>query len=448
MDRKVERIDKTLPIQPRRINVAAYCRVSSGKDAMLHSLSAQVSYYTELINSNPKWNYCGIYADEALTGTKDSRENFQTLLADCRKGKINMVITKSISRFARNTLTLLNTVRELKALGIDVYFEEQNIHTLSGEGELMLTILASYAQEESRSASENQKWRIRKSYERGEVLQWRHLYGYNITKDKVEINREQAEVVKEIFQRAINGESFSSICRDLNERKIYSTFGKKWTAHRITVILSCEKYIGDALLQKYYVNNHIEKKALKNTGQLPMFYAEGTHEPIIDKETYEKAQRVLALAKESHGNPRPPKHHIFTGKIQCGNCGENFKRITTKGKIYWSCRNYQEKGKAACNLKQIPEEILKSITADVLGLDYFDEAVFSKEIRQIIIPRDKHIVYVFTDGHREERTWNYPSRSASWTSEMKEKARQKTLQQRRNTNGSNSPFRNSNTPNH
>jgi DNA invertase Pin-like site-specific DNA recombinase len=156
---------------------------------MLHSLSAQVSYYAEMIQNHPGWNYCGVYADEGLTGTKDDRKNFQRLLADCRAGKIDMVITKSISRFARNTLTLLNTIREFKELKIDVYFEEQNIHTLSGEGELMLTILASYAQEESRSASENQKWRIRKSYEKGEVLQWRHLFGYNISKDRIEIIR-------------------------------------------------------------------------------------------------------------------------------------------------------------------------------------------------------------------------------------------------------------------
>ena len=169
---------------------------------MLHSRSAQISYYSSLIQNHPGWSYCGVYADEALTGTRDDRENFQRLLKDCRDGKIDMVITKSISRFARNTVTLLETVRELKSLGIDVYFEEQNIHTMSSDGELMLTILASYAQEESRSASENQKWRIRKSYEKGEVLQWRHLFGYNITKDKIEINPEQADAVRNALQTA------------------------------------------------------------------------------------------------------------------------------------------------------------------------------------------------------------------------------------------------------
>ena len=152
---------------PKLKRVAAYERVSCGKDAMLHSLSAQVSYYSDLIQNHSGWQYVGVYADEALTGTRDNRENFQRLLVDCRAGKIDMVITKSISRFARNTITLLETVRELKTMGVDVFFEEQNIHSLSADGELMLTILASYAQEESLSVSENQKWRVRHNFENG-----------------------------------------------------------------------------------------------------------------------------------------------------------------------------------------------------------------------------------------------------------------------------------------
>ena len=160
MDRVIKRVDFPKVMQPQFMKVCAYTRVSSGKDAMLHSLSAQISHYSELIQSHTGWVYCGVYSDEALTGTKSERDGFQQMLADCRAGKIDMVITKSISRFARNTVTLLETVRKLKSLGIDVFFEEQNIHTMSADGELMLTILASYAQEESLSTSENQKWRM------------------------------------------------------------------------------------------------------------------------------------------------------------------------------------------------------------------------------------------------------------------------------------------------
>ena len=165
MARIVERVNFNTPKIKKLKRVAAYARVSSGKDAMLHSLSAQIDYYRNLIFSNPEWRFCGVYADEAMTGTKDNRENFQKMLAECRARNLDLIITKSISRFARNTVTLLETVRELKDLDIDVYFEEQQIHSLSSDGELMLSILASYAQEESLSASENQKWRIRRDFE-------------------------------------------------------------------------------------------------------------------------------------------------------------------------------------------------------------------------------------------------------------------------------------------
>lgn len=435
MKRTVETVSFPLPTQPKMIKVAAYARVSSGKDAMLHSLSAQVSYYSDMIQNHPGWLYCGVYADEALTGTKDSRENFQRLIADCRSGKVDLVITKSISRFARNTVTLLETVRELKSLGIDVFFEEQNIYTSSCEGEVMLTILASYAQEESLSASENQKWRIRKSYEQGEVLQWRHLFGYDITKDSVTINHTQAEIVKEIFDRAISGESFGSISRDLNKRGIKTAFGNKWHQSRIRDILSCEKYIGDAVLQKKYVNNHIEKKLVKNNGELPMYYAEGTHEPIIDRDTFERAQDILRYWDRKTQGHSPHKHYPFSGKIVCGSCGLSYKHITTNGRHYWNCRTFQEKGKAFCHAKQIPEKILETVTAEVLGLDAFDGEIFLSEIDHIEVPGANQIIYMFKDGRITERTWKDPSRRDSWTPEMKEAARQRALKQRRTKDG-------------
>ena len=198
---------KAVPSLETKKNVAAYARVSSGKDAMLHSLSAQVSYYSVLIQSHNDWEYVGVYADEALTGTKDTRDNFQRLIADCKAGKIDLIITKSISRFARNTVTLLKTVRELKELGIGVYFEEQNINTLSADGELMITILASYAQEESLSASENVKWRIHRDYEQGILpLSVQNIYGYQRTADGgLEIVPDEAEVIKSIYELYLEG---------------------------------------------------------------------------------------------------------------------------------------------------------------------------------------------------------------------------------------------------
>ena len=203
MPKKVTKVSQ-IPKLQRKKQVAAYTRVSSGKDAMLHSLSAQVSYYNDLIQKEDGWEFVGVYSDEAITGTKEGRADFQRMLADCRNGKIDMIITKSISRFARNTVTLLETVRMLKALGVDVFFEEQNIHTMSADGELMLTILASYAQEESRSASENQKWRIKKNFESG--MPWcGRMLGYRIKDGQYYIIEDEAEVVRRIYRDYLAG---------------------------------------------------------------------------------------------------------------------------------------------------------------------------------------------------------------------------------------------------
>lgn len=212
---------------------AAYARVSSGKDAMLHSLSAQVSYYNQLIQSNPEWLFCGVYADEALTGTKENRAEFQKLLNRCRRGEIDLILTKSISRFARNTVTLLETVRELKTLGVDVYFEEQRIHSMSSDGELMLSILASYAQEESYSASENKKWQMRKDFEQGKVGSMRML-GYRRTKSgKLEIVPEEAEIVRMIFLYYLSGMGKLAIAKKLNEQQICTVRGCAWTTEDV-----------------------------------------------------------------------------------------------------------------------------------------------------------------------------------------------------------------------
>ena len=263
MERVVEQV--VFPEKfPRMQNVVAYARVSSGKDAMLHSLSAQVSYYSRMIQHHPVWKYCGVYADEAITGTKDSREQFQKLLERCRNGEIDLILTKSVSRFARNTITLLETVRELKLLGVDVYFEEQNIHSLSSDGELMLTILASYALEESFSSSESRKWQIRKDFSNGKIGSITIL-GYRRNADGIlEIEPKEAELVRMIFSDYISGMGQQRIANKINEMGIPTRQGNLWTNPRIREILTNEKYIGNLMLQKYYRNNHIEKKKTRN----------------------------------------------------------------------------------------------------------------------------------------------------------------------------------------
>lgn len=407
-------------LKPKR--VAAYARVSTGKDAMLHSLSAQISYYTKLIQNHRDWELVGVYADEALTGTKADREKFQKLLTDCRNGMVDMIITKSISRFARNTVTLLETVRELKNLGVDVYFEEQNIHSSSADGELMLTILASYAQEESLSASENQKWRVRQSFQNGKIMNVRSLFGYKVKGDMLEVDPETAPVVREVYRRAIDGESFSSIARDLNARGITGVYGGRWQTGRIAHLLENEKYCGNALLQKRYRNNHIEKKEKTNKGELTQYYAVDTHEAIIDEATFDAAQEILQRYKAQKAMQTPCEEGAFTGKIVCGICGKKYKRITSNGKKSWCCYTYRDFGKSACPSKQIPEEELYRISTEVT--DDFDK------ITAVTADEDNTLIFYLADGKTAVKQWQPRSRRNSWTPEMKENARNKALERR------------------
>lgn len=423
------------PQLQRKKRVAAYARVSSGKDAMLHSLSAQVSYYNDLIQKEDGWEFVGVYSDEAITGTKEDRAGFQQMLEDCHNGKIDMVLTKSISRFARNTVTLLETVRMLKALGVDVFFEEQNIHTVSADGELMLTILASYAQEESLSASENQKWRIRKGFERGEMMGLRFLYGYTIKKGVVSINPAQAEIVREIFRRFNEGETMGSIAADLNERGIKRIRGGLWSQQRIRDVVTNEKYLGNALLQKTFVNNHLEKKQVKNRGELPQYYAEGTHEAIIDEATFAVAQERAALMLQAADKRPRPTRSAFTGKIRCAKCGKNYKRGKHGDRVFWNCSTYLTKGAAVCRCSQIPEPLLYQMATEVLGLDEFDPEVFENRIT-VIEARDNNIlVFCFADGTPCVKRWQHRSRAESWTPEMKNAARKRATEQERPQRG-------------
>lgn len=423
MDRVVKLVAYPPKLEKAK-RVAAYARVSCGKDAMLNSLSQQVSYYSDFIQRHVGWEYAGVYADEAKTGTKADRDNFQLLLNECRAGRIDTIVTKSISRFARNTVTLLETVRELRLLNVDVFFQEQNIHSISGEGELMLSILASFAQEESRSVSENQKWRIRHAFEKGELMNWRFMFGYTISHGKIEINPEEAQIVHEIFQRVIHGESFNSICADLNKRGIRGIRDGKWRGAHLREFLSNEKYTGNAMLQKCFRNNHLEKRELRNNGELPKYYVTETHPAIISQEEFEAAQVILRAIDVKIANRKHPEKSVFTGKIRCPHCGKNYKHITSNGSSGWNCQTYQMCGKQYCKGKKIPDSTLQRITASVLGMDDFNPDVFSELVDHIEVPKDNVLVFYFKDGRCEERIWEDRSRSMSWTPEMREKARE------------------------
>lgn len=423
--------NEPIPAIAKRERVAAYARVSCGKDAMLHSLSAQVNYYSQYIQQNPAWEYAGVYVDEALTGTKDSRPEFQRMLTDCKAGKIDRILTKSLSRFARNTVTVLESVRMLKSLGIDVYFEEGNIHSLGADSELILTLLASFAQEESLSVSENQKWRIRKAFEQGEVMCWRFMLGYRIEHGKVEIDPDGAEIVRDIFHRAIAGETYGSICRRLNAQGKTGALGKPFRSAHIRDILTNEKYTGNALLQKTFVRDHLSKRQVANKGELPQYYATETHPAIIDEATFEAAQAIVRQHAERRRDCARPQRSEFTTKIRCPICGQAYKRVTSNGTVGWNCSTYQDKGKRYCRGKKIPEAVLKALVADVLELPCYEAPEMEAQIDHIEVPADNHLTFFLKNGHIEERIWKDRSRRESWTPEMKEKARQNAMKRKR-----------------
>ena len=429
MKKTIRVIEPTIPLLKKKKRVAAYARVSSGKDAMLSSLSAQVSYYSELIQGNSEWEYVGVYADEALTGTKADRTNFQKLLKACRNGEIDIILTKSISRFARNTVTLLEAVRELKKYGVDVYFERENIHSLSGDGELMLTILASFAQEESLSASENQKWRIKKNFEEGKP--WTAaMIGYRYNGEYYEVVPEEAEIVRKIFAYYLEGLGYNAICKRLDAEGITTRNNNKWSQNSVSKILKNYTYTGNLLLQKTFRENHITKKTRVNRGELPKYHATDTHEAIIDIDTFIAVQNEMARRlKGFEHKSQVQKTYPFTHKMVCDCCGGYYRRKITKARIVWICGTFNQKGKALCQQsKQLPEETLIALCNDVLGLEVFSEEVFRKKVCEIRICENNRLVFILANGKTEERTWKDRSRSESWTKEMKEAARQKTLQ--------------------
>ena len=357
MGRKVQKV-KFPAAAPKQKRVAAYARVSCGKDAMLHSLASQVDYYRNYICRHPEWEYAGVYADEAKTGTKDSREQFQRMLADCRAGKIDHIVTKSISRLARNTVTLLETVRELKSLGISIYFEEQNIDTATADGELMLSILASYAQEESLSNSENMKWRIHSNFQNG--LAWNPtLLGYRYDGGTYHIESSEAETVRLIFDSYLEGMGATAIANMLNDSTAVSRFGNGWGQRSIMQILQNYTYTGNLMLQKTFSENHLTKKKRYNQGELPMYHIQDSHEAIISPEQFNAVQEEIRRRAEKYTKPHRNKgQYPFSGMLVCGNCGKHYVRKTTATGAVWICPTYSTKGKAACSSKRIPENTL------------------------------------------------------------------------------------------
>lgn len=409
---------------PNKKKVAAYCRVSVEKDAMLHSLANQVSYYQEYISANPNWMFVGIYADEGISGTKGNRPEFNRLIEDCKAHKIDLIITKSISRFARNTTLLLETTRLLKSLNVDVYFEEQNMHSLSSDGELMLTLLASFAEEEAKSMSNNVRWKVQKTFEEGKVFGIHDFYGYKVVDGNYVINEKEAKVVRDIFRWYVDeGLGIAVITNKLREENVPAPKSAKWHTSAVRWILKNITYTGNLMLGRCSLDMN-ENHSRRNNGKYPMYKVEDNHEPIISLDTFEKAQRIANDRRDVFIPKEINNCSPFTKKIKCATCGGNYVRKKNKYRTYWVCCSAVNINTRECNQTlSLREDTLFELASKALDLNCFDESIFNMKIERIIVHPSKDVDFVFKDGLVKTLHFEFKSRSLSWTDEMKEKAR-------------------------
>ncbi len=357
------------PYQPQSDaleKVAAYCRVSTDSSDQLNSYHTQIGYYTNFIAQHPGWELADIYADEGITGTSlEKRDEFKRMLQDCRAGKIQRILVKSVSRFARNTLELIETTRELKDLGVVVVFEEQGIDTAQMLGEMQLTLLAMAAQEESTSISKNMKWSIQKRMDAGTYLGNTAPYGYRLEKGQLKIEETEAAVVRRIFERRLSGMGQVAITQELNRQGIQPRDGKPWTVYRVRYILSNERYIGDSLFQKKYIADPLSHKSVRNHGERDQYYIHNTHEGIISRETFQKVQESF----QSRTSPQKKKPHLFVHRIQCPQCGCHYRYIRSSGKSYWGHAS-QSDIEPPCKDIRLSEESIKAAFVNLVGKLY------------------------------------------------------------------------------
>ena len=381
---KIRRVQPS-PILQKKLRVAAYARVSV--DTLHHSLASQVSYYSSLIQKNPTWEYAGVYADEGITGTSTAhRTEFKRLIADCNAGKIDLVLVKSISRFARDTVDCLHTVRQLKEKGIAVHFERENIDSTSEDGELLLTLLASFAQEESRSIGDNIRWGVRRRFAEGIPNGHKAPYGYTWDGEMFRIIQAEGEIVKEIFRRYLAGESAYAIAKTLAGRGITGRQGRPIEQTTVKDILSNCSYTGTMALQKNYISKgHIRKR---NKGELPMYLVEGTFEPLVSKTDFDNAQEIRQRRAAQSGN-RNSVRMPFSGIVKCGCCGGGFSRRTAGKYRRWGCNTRERKGRESCDSRPIKEEALVAVVRTVMEKDDFDAAELKRKVFKIVIHGDR-----------------------------------------------------------
>lgn len=380
---KINVIKSSLERKAYKKKVCAYARVSTDNESQEDSLDNQIEYYKKLIMNNEEYEFIGVFADKGISGFTDKRPEFQNMITLARTGKIDLIITKSISRFARNTAIVLNMVRELKLLNVGVIFEKENINTLTGDGELMLTVLSSFAQEESRSTSENMKWTFKRKFQRGElVINTKRFLGYE--KDEygeLVINKNEAKIVQYIFHSYLNGNGMHKIAKELNDCNVPTVTGAIWSSTAIRVILSNEKYKGDAILQKYYTPDNKRKRTYRNNNIIQSYYVKENHPPIVSEEDWSKVQEIIESKRKS-GIICTNKYEL-SGKLICGKCGAKLKRRIINGKkVQWICSRYINEGKKSCSGIRLDDDIVSklNIKADTI-------------VKEEIIDGKKHYSY-------------------------------------------------------
>lgn len=324
--------------QDTKIRCAAYCRVSSDSEDQLNSFMAQTRYYEKAFEGSETEQLVDIYADKGITGTReDKRDEFQRMIKDCRRGKIDRIYTKSISRFARNTRDCLKNVRELKSLGITIFFEKENIDTANMTDEMMITIMGGLAQEESTSISQNMRWSIQKRMKNGTYKNATPPFGFKKVNGDLEVDENQMQIVRQMFEWYVSGYGLQAIADKLNSMNIQS--GKQsvlWKADNVKYVLKNERYIGDALFQKSYVTETLPHVKKRNYGEKQKYYAENVNPPVVDKDIFHKVQ-VLLLSRH---RDFVSNEYALSGKICCGKCGATYKHRNRKSGAYWICRKH------------------------------------------------------------------------------------------------------------
>lgn len=391
---RVITIDAVEQPQNIKLRVAAYARVSTSSEDQLNSFAAQNHYYTTLISSKETWSLVDVYADEGITGTSaQKRDDFQRMLADCRRGLIDRILCKSISRFARNTTECLEITRELKSIGISVCFEEQNIDTAKTSGEILTSLFAAFAQSESESISKNLRWSYQHRMQAGEFITCKAAYGYKLKNGTLEISEPDATIVRSIFDMYLSGKGLDQIADFLAKAGIHTGNGKAvWNRAAVAYIIRNEKYIGDSMLQKKYSTGQIPYVQKINRGERTRYYLENTHTAIIDREAFAEANR-LYLERSSQIPAIAHTDNPLYRKIRCAHCGVSLKVKRHGGKIFWTCRNH-DKDCGACPITQIPETV---VTVAFLRLYYKlkhqGQPILNQVIKSLQTIRNRRILW-------------------------------------------------------